>query len=336
MMEPPPQQLLHYSCSDPGIPHDRHERTETPSKLRAQYGMFNFRTKPETFGDYGTWSMEERQHSRRIVGFSKSPMRDTIHIHCFPVAPADYRPNLITISCVYCIPQDLSGNTTGKKKPNDSADRYPEILGKCIFTSVDIIILLERIVDASFDVQEKNRIRRNLEGYHPVTIKKEGDTLPFFNQLMSYQDPKTRNIEKDIKVFKWEYISKAMKTIFTKYTASKRNRSRAYAQSPGRKGVASSIPRVMMPTLHYGSQSQRLLHSSGSQSSVVDSQSLILPESQDLSLLSGSSQEPSQEVEDLGIAEFARILEGSLVSSDAMEGYIPEAAVFGDFDQPSL
>ena len=219
-----------------------------------------------------------------------------------------------------------------KKKPNDSADRYHQILGKCIFTSVDIIILLERIVDTSFDVQEKNRIRRNLEGYHPVTIKKEGDTLPFFNQLMSYQEPKTRNIEKDIKVFKWEYITKAMKTIFTKYTASKRNRSRGYTQLAATKAVASSIPRPMMSTVHYGGQAQL---SSRNQSSISDSQSLILPGSPDLSLLTCSSQEPSQEVGDLGIVGFSEIFEGSLVSSDAMDGYIPEAAVFGNFNQPS-
>ena len=252
--------------------------------------MFNFRTKPEMFGDYRTWSLEERQHSRPIVGFSKFSMRDTIYIRCFSVTPADYRSNMITISCVYCIPRNVSENSIEKKKPNDSADRYPQILGKCIFTSVDIIILLERIVDALFDVQEKNRIRRNLEGYHPVTIKKEGDMLPFFHQLMSYQEPKTRNIEKDIKVFKWKYISKAMKTIFTKYTASKQNCSRGYGQLPAIKGGTSSIPRLMMPTLCYGGQAQ---HSGTSQSSVLDSQNLILPGSPDLSLLSSSSQEPS-------------------------------------------
>jgi len=185
-------------------------------------------------------------------------------------------------------------------------------------------------VDASFDVQEKNRIRRNLEGYHPVTIKKEGDTFLFFNQLMSYHEPKTRNIEKDIKVFKWEYISKAMKTIFTKYTASKRNRSRAYAQSPTTRGVSSSVPPPAMPALVHWGQAQGSLHSEEGHTSMS-----MVQENQDLSLLSGSSQEPSQEVGDLGVAEFVGIFGDSLESSDAVDGYSPGAEVLGDFDDIS-
>jgi hypothetical protein len=85
---------------------------------------------------------------------------------------------------------------------------------------VDIISLLEKLVDNVFTLQEKNRIRRNLEGYKPETIKKEGSTGLFFNQVMAYSDPKTRNIEKDIKVFLWSDLTKALRKIVQKYNVN--------------------------------------------------------------------------------------------------------------------
>jgi hypothetical protein len=94
-------------------------------------------------------------------------------------------------------------------------------MGRCVFTSVDVINLLAKISGRAFPIKEKNRIRRNLEGFGPQTVKKEGDTRVFFNQLMRYEHPKTRNIEKDIKVFKWENVGKAMRTIFQRYVGSK-------------------------------------------------------------------------------------------------------------------
>lgn len=51
-------------------------------------------------------------------------------------------------------------------------------------------------------------------------MKKEGLTHHFFNQIMLYTNPKTRNIEKDIKVFSWDTIAKAMRKIVQKYNAN--------------------------------------------------------------------------------------------------------------------
>ena len=141
--------------------------------------------------------------------FHKISHEDIMKIDCFPVTAQEYKENMITISCIRWI-------------PSPSHELNHKLAGKCVFTSVDIILLLERLTRDNgqplFSVQEKNRIRRNLEGYHPETVKKEGATLRFFNQVMSYSHPKARNIEKNIKVFLWRDIAKTLRKIVQKYT----------------------------------------------------------------------------------------------------------------------
>ncbi|KAI8590619.1 hypothetical protein BDZ88DRAFT_414299 [Geranomyces variabilis] len=70
----------------------------------------------------------------------------------------------------------------------------------------------------SLDVPQKNRIRRNLESLGPTTISKKPDTNAFFAQIMSYTDPKPRNIEKDVKVFPWALLKPALEKILFKMT----------------------------------------------------------------------------------------------------------------------
>jgi hypothetical protein len=112
---------------------------------------------------------------------------------------------MITISCIYF-------------QPSPPGEIQHKLVGQCVFTSVDVILLMERIFEhPPFEIQEKNRIRRNLESFKPETIKKEGTTNRFFAQLMAYTQPKTRNIEKDIKVFVWSDIMRAMKKIVVQF-----------------------------------------------------------------------------------------------------------------------
>lgn len=181
----------------------------TPRR-RAQsqgYGKLTFIQKPDQLGNYNIWSLQERQDNRRIIAFHKMAHGDIIQLNCFAIPAQEYKENMITISCIRWIPN----------LPHELQHKYAR---KCVFTSVDIILLLERVVGKSFTVQEKNRIRRNLEGFHPETVKKEGITNRFFNQVMSYAHPKTRNIEKDIKVFLWSDITRALRKVFQKYHAN--------------------------------------------------------------------------------------------------------------------
>jgi len=144
------------------------------------------------------WSGEEWESHRRLVQFWRRQDSNDIHCSFAPVAPADRQPNSIVVSCIYWA------------EKND-----------CYLTSVDCIYLLESLIAVRFTVEEKNRIRRNLEGFRPITVSKcKPESAEFFKLIMSFPNPKPRNIEKDVKVFPWKVLPYALKKIISKYTAS--------------------------------------------------------------------------------------------------------------------
>ena len=143
------------------------------------------------------WTKEERATQRRLVQFTRRQEDNTIYADFRPVAPADRLPNSICISCI---------NWEGKDE--------------CYVTSVDTIYLLECLVGVRFTVEEKNRIRRNLEGFRPLTVSKtKPESEEFFKVIMGFPNPKPRNIEKDVKVFPWRILSHALKKIIGKYVS---------------------------------------------------------------------------------------------------------------------
>ncbi|KAH1942445.1 hypothetical protein KXW40_003784 [Aspergillus fumigatus] len=144
------------------------------------------------------WTKEEREAKRRLVQFTRMQNGSTIHADFKPVSPDERAPNSICISCIYWEGKD-----------------------ECFVTSVDTIYLLESLVGVRFTVEEKNRIRRNLEGFRPLTVSKaKADSEDFFKVIMGFPAPKPRNIEKDVKVFPWKILSHALKKIIGKYSAS--------------------------------------------------------------------------------------------------------------------
>ncbi|KAI1316143.1 hypothetical protein EDD11_010381 [Mortierella claussenii] len=144
------------------------------------------------------WSGEEWGSHRRLVQFWRRQDGNDIHCNFAPVAPSERQPNSIVVSCIYWAER------------ND-----------CFLTSVDCIYLLESLIAVRFTVEEKNRIRRNLEGFRPITVSKcKPDSAEFFKLIMSFPNPKPRNIEKDVKVFPWKVLPYALKKIISKYTAS--------------------------------------------------------------------------------------------------------------------
>jgi len=143
------------------------------------------------------WTMEEWGVKRRLVQFWRSQNGSTINAKFKPVTPEDRPPNSICISCIWW----------EEKK-------------KCFVTSVDTIYLLESLVAVRFTVDEKNRIRRNLEGFRPLTVSKaRSDSEEFFKIIMGFPNPKPRNIEKDVKVFPWKILAHALKKIIGKYVS---------------------------------------------------------------------------------------------------------------------
>lgn len=76
------------------------------------------------------------------------------------------------------------------------------------------------MVGTRFTVEEKNRIRRNLEGFRPITVSKsKPGSEDFFKLIMGFPNPKPRNIEKDVKVFPWDILGQALKKIIGKYVS---------------------------------------------------------------------------------------------------------------------
>jgi hypothetical protein len=77
------------------------------------------------------------------------------------------------------------------------------------------------VIENRFTTEEKNRIRRNLEGFKPETMSKKNKhnhkDSPFFSLIMEFEEPRPRNIEKDVKIFEWRSLSDAIKKILSKY-----------------------------------------------------------------------------------------------------------------------
>ncbi|KAI9183177.1 hypothetical protein H9P43_004094 [Blastocladiella emersonii ATCC 22665] len=150
------------------------------------------------------WTPEEQARTkRRIVCLFPDRRRGEgrIAVRWTVVAAADFdhaanaAGDLVTLSCIYWERMD---------------DFY--------VTSVDFILAMERLLGVVFKVEEKNRIRRNMETFRPVTVTKaRADSSDFFRTVMQFGDPKPRNIEKDIKVFKWSVLQDAMDKILHKW-----------------------------------------------------------------------------------------------------------------------
>lgn len=177
------------------------------------------------------WAPEEWANRRRLVQFWRE--QNDVEIHCTfdPVSQGERiltNNGRIVVSCIYW------------EERND-----------CFITSVDCIHLLESLMDIRFSVEEKNRVRRNLEGFRPLTVSKcKAESADFFKLIMGFPNPKPRNIEKDVKVFPWKTLPYALKKIVTKYTASSSNNAGSQPQQRRIKVFKNAVntPNDAVPT----------------------------------------------------------------------------------------
>ncbi|KAL7794414.1 hypothetical protein V8C37DRAFT_68450 [Trichoderma ceciliae] len=180
------------------------------------------------------WTQEEWNNRRRIVQFKKSQQGAVLSVSFKPIAVNERQPNTICISCIWWAEKS-----------------------ECYVTSVDTIHLLEQLVASPnrFSVEEKNRIRRNLEGFHPSTVSKaKAESEEFFKIIMAFPHPKPRNIEKDVKVFPWSALEPALKKIIGKYSASPSSiLSPATTMTPVSTSSYATLP---TPPGHHGLGSQ--------------------------------------------------------------------------------
>lgn len=134
---------------------------------------------------------------RRLIRFKREQVGNKLFVSCEVIPEEAYNEDDIVISCI----------------------RRAETR-TCWFTSVDVIYLLERLVGSPFSTEEKNRIRRNLEGFKPTTVSKHKPGMDaFFQRIMDFPPPKPRNIEKDVKVFPWSVLGNALDKIIQKYVS---------------------------------------------------------------------------------------------------------------------
>ncbi|KAI0051254.1 hypothetical protein FA95DRAFT_1570125 [Auriscalpium vulgare] len=178
----PPQQLLR-----------RREAADAADKT-AERAVLEFLTPLEEAGSNLT--EDEKKAGRRLVRFTRKQDRHRLRISCQAISQEEYDERAVVVSCIYRASADAT-----------------------YVTSVDIIYLLQYFVQDHFSVEEKNRIRRNLEGFRPVTVSKSrAGSEAFFQQIMEFPMPKPRNIEKDVKVFTWDTLGPALDKIISKYS----------------------------------------------------------------------------------------------------------------------
>lgn len=152
-------------------------------------------------GMNGNWTPEERSAERRIVRFWREYHGSTINLFFIPLRADEQTlpPEMdeLRISCIYW-----------------EADRGYYV------TSVDTIALLELVLDgATNSIEEKNRIRRNLETYNPECISKAKDER-FFELIMGFPEPKPSKIKKDVKVFQWSKLEEALNKVVSKFVCA--------------------------------------------------------------------------------------------------------------------
>ncbi|KAI0371050.1 hypothetical protein BV20DRAFT_979097 [Pilatotrama ljubarskyi] len=202
----------------------------------AYRAVLQIETPLDAVAELRDWDPEERRMGRRLVRFSRVQEGCTLRVACEAIRPSEYTDGDTVVSCIYR-PADATG-------PGDNP------VSKCCITSVDIIFLLECLVGDIFNIEEKNRIRRNLEGFRPKTVSKNKvGTEAFFQKIMDFPAPKPRNIEKDVKVFDWAVLPQALDKIISKYTLYPAKQQDSASSSP----EASPTPVSMSPDLSQSS-----------------------------------------------------------------------------------
>jgi hypothetical protein len=186
------------------------------------------------------WSMPEWQSGRRLVQFwrhTNNGADGNLSLVECGFDPMDqqvyHQQRMRDVAAAAAAAVAVSNNNTPgnvNNSPPASTNRPAPIVISCIYwrerndyfiTSVDCIYLLESLIGIQFTVEEKNRIRRTLEGFRPLTVSKcKVECADFFKLIMSFPHPKPRNIEKDVKVFAWKTLPHALRKIIRKYTPS--------------------------------------------------------------------------------------------------------------------
>ncbi|KAG8862445.1 hypothetical protein FRB96_001516 [Tulasnella sp. 330] len=165
------------------------------------------------------WSAEELACRRRLVQFWKYNEGNVVNVHFCSIKPEEYDDSRVVVSCI-----------------------YREDVDKCYITSFDLIRLLEGIIGTVCNIDEKNRIRRNVHHIEHDTISKSKPYHEeFFDLLMSFPVPMPRRNVRDLKAFRWEFLPEALHAIIDKMALD-------YNPKAVSEMIEPSIPEVAEPT----------------------------------------------------------------------------------------
>lgn len=126
------------------------------------------------------WTPDELAAKRRLVRFECQRHGPLLKISARALPQAESQESVldgvVTISCIL----------------DEARDEH-------VATSVDILHLIEGILYNEHTIDERNRIRRNIEGLQPRAIAKgQKDVDALFSLVMNFPDPKPRSIEKSL------------------------------------------------------------------------------------------------------------------------------------------
>lgn len=141
----------------------------------------------------------ERHAGRKLVAFYRKQVGRTMKVtYCSVASPRDVEQGGTVISCI---------------TPPGSDSHY--------ITSVDCVRLMSYLLnpqDQKLSIDEKNRIRRTLEPFRPMTVKRtDARTASIFNWVISMPEPRPVTISKDIKLFDWDTLEPGIAKILAKY-----------------------------------------------------------------------------------------------------------------------
>ncbi|RHZ88325.1 hypothetical protein Glove_23g237 [Diversispora epigaea] len=121
------------------------------------------------------WSAEEYAARRRLVKFTRRAEGNEIKVSFSVLRPDEEAGNGTYVSCI-----------------------WDEDKGEFCVTSVDILNLVGGLTGVRVTKAEQTRIRRKMETFRPKTVGKNKNK-GLYGTIMSFPNPRPRNIEKDIK-----------------------------------------------------------------------------------------------------------------------------------------
>lgn len=189
---------------------------------------------------------EELEARRRLVKFTRHQEGSNIRLSFTPISVKDAAKLTGDPSCsiINCALLDLpNGLVSPPRKPTKTQLKAQLVSGEAFFpceteyvdplkvetdsyiTSVDILNLFELIVNPAkkrFSTDERRGLRRNIDNLFPITLRKDDDSYDGVGReillwFASMAPPRPIAIAKDVKVFKWKFIEKALYKLSLKY-----------------------------------------------------------------------------------------------------------------------